>query len=130
MTAAVIAGAGFAGMGAALFMARRGHVVTLVERDPSPPDGAPDDDVDSWRHPGVPQARQSHALLGRARRVLIDEAPDVLDALRARGIHEIPIVVGAGHTRGRADAVEPTTRRRSRAAQNRRTRAGDHTALR
>src|SRR6478609_1074112 len=100
MTAAVIVGAGFAGMGAALFMARRGHVVTLVERDPSPPEGAPDDDVDSWRHPGVPQARQSHALLGRARRVLIDEAPDVLDALRARGIHEVPIVVGAGTLEG------------------------------
>jgi glycine/D-amino acid oxidase-like deaminating enzyme len=92
----VIAGAGFVGLAGALFMARRGHVVTLVERDGAPPDGTPDDDVDHWIHPGVSQARKSHAVLGRARRVLFDESPDVIDALIARGVHEIPVVVGAG----------------------------------
>ena len=92
----VIAGGGFAGLAGALFLARRGHVVTVVERDGAPPQGTPSDDVDRWSHPGVPQARQSHALLGRARRVLVDEAPDVVAALVARGVHEIPIVVGAG----------------------------------
>ena len=100
MTRAVIAGGGFAGLAGALFMARRGHSVTLVERDPEPPDGTPDDDADTWRHPGVSQARQSHAMLGRARRVLVDEAPDVLHALLARGVHEVPIVFGAGRLEG------------------------------
>ena len=96
MTRVVIAGGGFAGLGGALFLARRGHVVTVVERDGAPPQGTPSDDVDRWLHPGVPQARQSHALLGRARRVLVDEAPDVVASLLARGVREIPVVVGAG----------------------------------
>jgi 2-polyprenyl-6-methoxyphenol hydroxylase-like FAD-dependent oxidoreductase len=92
----LIAGAGFTGLAAALFLVRRGHSVTVVERDGPPPEGSPTDDVNQWRHPGVSQARQSHALLGRARRVLVDEAPDVVAAFLARGIHEIPVSVGAG----------------------------------
>lgn len=100
MTRVVVAGAGFAGLAGALFLARRGHPVTLVERDPPPPDGTPDDDADGWLHPGAPQARQSHALLGRARRVLVDEAPDVVASLLARGVHEVPVVVGAGTVDG------------------------------
>ncbi len=70
--------------------------MTVVERDSAPPHGTPADDVDRWRHPGAPQARQSHALLGRARRVLVDEAPDVVASLLERGVREIPVVVGAG----------------------------------
>ncbi len=70
--------------------------MTVVERDGGPPLGTPSDDVDRWSHSGVPQARQSHALLGRARRVLVDEAPDVVAALLSRGVHEIPVVLGAG----------------------------------
>ena len=77
-------------------MARRGHAVTVVERDGAPPQGTPSDDAERWLHPGVPQARQSHALLGRARRVLADEAPDVVASLLARGVREVPVVVGAG----------------------------------
>lgn len=100
MTRVVIAGAGFAGLASALFLARRGHSVTLVERDAAPPDGTPADDVADWAHPGAPQARQSHALLGRARRVLVDEAPDVVAALLSRGVREIPVVVGAGFLDG------------------------------
>lgn len=96
MTRVVIIGGGFAGLVGALFLARRGHTVSVVERDGPPPNGTPADDADGWRHPGVPQARQSHALLGRARRVLVDEAPDVIEALLARGVHEIPVIVGAG----------------------------------
>ncbi|MEO6125099.1 MAG: FAD-dependent oxidoreductase [Ilumatobacteraceae bacterium] len=96
MTRVVIAGGGFAGLAGALFLARRGHAVTVVERDGAPPQGTPSDDVDGWRHPGAPQARQSHALLGRARRILAEEAPDVVASLLARGVREIPVVVGAG----------------------------------
>ena len=100
VTRVVIAGAGFAGLSSALFLARRGHQVTMIERDGAPPDGAPSDDVDSWRHPGVPQGRQTHALLARARRILADEAPDVIAAFLERGIREIPVVVGAGRLEG------------------------------
>ena len=96
MTRVVIAGGGFSGLVGALILARRGHVVTVVERDGGPPRGTASDDVEHWARPGVPHARQSHALLGRARRVLVDETPDVVEALLARGVREIPVVLGAG----------------------------------
>jgi 2-polyprenyl-6-methoxyphenol hydroxylase-like FAD-dependent oxidoreductase len=79
-----------------LFLARRGHAVTLIERDGAPPHGGASDDADHWAHPGVSQARQSHALLGRSHRVLMDEAPDVVESLLARGVRKIPAGVGAG----------------------------------
>ncbi len=102
MTDVVIAGGGFAGATAALFLARRGHVVTVIERDGPPPDGGPDADFADWRRPGVPQARQSHTLLARARRVLVDETPDVVQSLLERGVHEQEIGVGAGTVPGEA----------------------------
>jgi flavin-dependent dehydrogenase len=98
----VVIGAGFAGLATALFLARRGHAVALVERDGAPQGDSADDDADGWRRPGVPQAHQSHLLLARARRVMLDEAPDVLDALLARGVHELPVRVGAGELPGEA----------------------------
>ncbi|MEO5973701.1 MAG: FAD-dependent oxidoreductase, partial [Ilumatobacteraceae bacterium] len=45
MTDVIIAGGGFAGLSAALFLARRGHVVTIVERDGPPTGSSPDDDA-------------------------------------------------------------------------------------
>src|SRR4051794_638024 len=104
MAEVVIAGGGLAGLAASIFLARRGHRVTVIERDgaPSDPPADADDDASGWRRAGAPQSRQSHVLLGRARRVLIDEAPDVLDALVARGVHEQEATVGAGRADGEA----------------------------
>lgn len=74
----VVLGGGIAGLGAALFLARRGHLVDVYERDA---DGQP--------RRGTPQAGQSHAFVARCRQILLAEAPDVLDALLAAGAQEI-----------------------------------------
>ncbi|MFI9643756.1 NAD(P)/FAD-dependent oxidoreductase [Micromonospora sp. NPDC051925] len=82
----LVIGAGLTGSAAALFAARRGHRVTVLDADEPPPAGAaPDADVWSWQRPGVPHARQGHTFLALSTRVLREEAPDVLDALGRRG---------------------------------------------
>jgi 2-polyprenyl-6-methoxyphenol hydroxylase-like FAD-dependent oxidoreductase len=92
----IVAGGGLAGLASALFLARRGHRVTLLERDRQPPAGGPDEVFSAWSRPGVPQARQPHNFLGRSVRVLRDEAPDLLDALVAKGALVIPLDLGEG----------------------------------
>lgn len=85
----VIAGAGIAGLTAALALARDGHVVTVVERDASAMPATADDAFSAWARRGAPQVRHSHAFLARLRNVLRDRAPDVLEHLLAAGATEI-----------------------------------------
>jgi 2-polyprenyl-6-methoxyphenol hydroxylase-like FAD-dependent oxidoreductase len=85
----VIAGGGMAGLGTALACARDGHRVTILERDATPMPESPDEAFE-WQRRGSPQVRHSHAFLARARNLLRDRAPDVLDDLFAAGATEIP----------------------------------------
>lgn len=85
MAGIVIIGAGLAGLASALFLARRGHDVTLIEADP-PPVGVNDEDAfRSWPRRGVGQMRQTHNFMGLSSAVLARQAPDVMEALEARG---------------------------------------------
>lgn len=88
MARAVVIGAGVAGLGTALALSRRGHHVTVLERDATPmPTSA--DEAFAWDRRGAPQVRHSHALLARLRNLLRDGYPDVLADLLAAGATEL-----------------------------------------
>lgn len=81
----LIAGGGICGLGAALLLARDGHEVTILERDPSPPPDSLADAWDLWNRSGVAQFRQPHNFMPGLRLLLDAELPDVQDALSRAG---------------------------------------------
>lgn len=85
-TEVVILGAGLAGLGVAIGLARHGLPVVLVDRDPPPGGLTPEDAFDHWPRRTVPQARQPHMFQARATNRLRTLAPDVLDDLLASGV--------------------------------------------
>lgn len=84
----IITGAGVAGLSTALFLARDGHKVILLERDATPlPESA--DAAFTWDRRGAAQVRHPHAFLARLRNLLRDELPDVLRDLIDAGAIEV-----------------------------------------
>src|SRR5262245_28227008 len=81
---AIVVGGGVGGLGSALPLARAGHRVTLLERDPIPPAAAPGEAFRTERQ-GAPQSHQTHGFLARLQVLLRDRFPDVLDRLLALG---------------------------------------------
>jgi 2-polyprenyl-6-methoxyphenol hydroxylase-like FAD-dependent oxidoreductase len=80
----VFVGGGLVGLGTAMLLARDGHDVTVLERDPAPPT-PPGDAWSAWERRGVNQFRQGHFLLARLRAIVDAELPDVAAALEAAG---------------------------------------------
>ncbi|HUQ17848.1 MAG TPA: FAD-dependent oxidoreductase [Candidatus Saccharimonadales bacterium] len=85
----VVVGAGIAGLAASLAFARRGHQVTLLERDRTAPPDDPALAFDTWARPGVGHFRQPHLFLALGRKVLRDAFPDLLAGLIAAGAVEV-----------------------------------------
>lgn len=83
-----VLGGGIGGLSAALFLGRRGHRVTVLEKDIRRARADPDRDFLDWQRPGVPQAVQPHVLNAPVRTVLLAEAPDVYDAMLRLGARE------------------------------------------
>src|ERR671923_1702655 len=83
-----IVGAGVAGLGAALALARDGNDVVVLERDATPLPHSPDEAFE-WKRKGAPQVRHSHAFLARLRNLLRDRLPDVRDELLEAGATEL-----------------------------------------
>jgi 2-polyprenyl-6-methoxyphenol hydroxylase-like FAD-dependent oxidoreductase len=80
----VVAGGGVAGLAAAVALARAGQEVVVLERDRVGADGPPRSAFGLERR-GIPHYFQPHAFLPRGRRLLLEWAPDVLDALIEAG---------------------------------------------
>jgi 2-polyprenyl-6-methoxyphenol hydroxylase-like FAD-dependent oxidoreductase len=59
----VIVGAGIAGLGSAMALAREGRRITLLDRDP-PPSTDAETAFEKWERKGVTQLRHSHVFLG------------------------------------------------------------------
>jgi 2-polyprenyl-6-methoxyphenol hydroxylase-like FAD-dependent oxidoreductase len=84
MATIAVLGAGMNGLTTAMVLARDGHEVTVLERDPAAPPPA-GQAWDHWERQGVGQFRQLHFMLSRWRQELQEALPDVLDDLVAAG---------------------------------------------
>ncbi|GAA5117903.1 NAD(P)/FAD-dependent oxidoreductase [Pseudonocardia adelaidensis] len=80
----LVIGAGMSGLCAAMLLARDGHRVTVVERDPAAPP-PPEAAWQHWNRRGCAQFRMPHYMLPRFRQLLEAELPDVAAALVAAG---------------------------------------------
>jgi len=58
----LILGGGIVGLSTAMMLARRGHDVTVFERDSKPLPASPEDAWQAWERRGVAQFRQPHYL--------------------------------------------------------------------
>lgn len=76
---ALVAGGGPVGIFTAIALARRGHDVTLVDRDPGPSSDG------EWKRAGVMQFQHAHGWRPQVLSALRAEMPDVADALFAAG---------------------------------------------
>ncbi len=81
----IICGAGVVGLTTAMLLARDGHHVTVLERDPEGPPASADEAWVGWRRRGVPHFRQPHNLLPRYRAIVEHELPEVFAALLEAG---------------------------------------------
>ena len=84
MAKIVVAGAGMNGLTAALLLAKDGHSVTVVERDPAEPPGS-DEAWDTWERRGVNQFRMLHFLQPRWREIVEAELPELAEAFERAG---------------------------------------------
>ncbi|MFD3875231.1 FAD-dependent oxidoreductase [Streptomyces sp. NPDC058623] len=88
MARVAVIGGGISGLGTALMLGRRGHAVTLFERDARAAGEDLNQDFYDWHRPRIPQAVQPHSFLAPVRTVLRAEIPDVYADLLARGARE------------------------------------------
>lgn len=92
MSSVVVLGAGPAGAAAALFLARRGHEVTILDSEPLPPPLS-----EHWKRRTAPHARQGHSFLALGTRVLSEETPDLVNELIAAGARRVALQHDLGH---------------------------------
>lgn len=116
MAEIVVIGAGLIGLSTALLLARDGHRVRVLEKDPTPPP-ATSRAWDGWDRPGVAQFQLLHVMLPRWHAEMHRELPEVVDELIAAGgvqfniLHELP-TCWTGGTRSTDSRFGTVTARR------------------
>jgi 2-polyprenyl-6-methoxyphenol hydroxylase-like FAD-dependent oxidoreductase len=118
MAKIAMVGGGIVASCTAMMLARDGHSVTVLERDPQPPPPGPGTAAwTDWERRGVNQFRQLHYLLPRFREVVEQELPALVPALLAEGalrwnaITDIPDVMTGGPQPGDERFANVTARR-------------------
>lgn len=86
----IVVGAGIAGLGTAIALAKHGVSVTVIDRDPPPGTEDPDRAFAEWPRRGVAQFRHSHVFLARLYVLLRDHYPELLAALLQTGARKLP----------------------------------------
>ena len=100
MAEIIVLGGGICGLAAGTLLARDGHEVTLLERDPAAVPATPEEAWENWERDGVSQFRLAHYLHLRGSHVIGSELPDVQEALLAADAARVDVI-------GRLAAVLP-----------------------
>jgi 2-polyprenyl-6-methoxyphenol hydroxylase-like FAD-dependent oxidoreductase len=85
----LVIGAGMAGLWSAMALSGSGREITVLDRDPPPPEGGAEEAFADWQRRGVGHIRHSHAFLARLRTLVRDEHPQLLADLQAAGCREL-----------------------------------------
>jgi 2-polyprenyl-6-methoxyphenol hydroxylase-like FAD-dependent oxidoreductase len=95
MADVVVTGGGMGGLVTAMLLAKDGHVVTVLERDPAPAPETPDEAWGDWERKGVNQFRMIHLFLPRFRMLVERDLPEVAAGLDAAGALRFNFVADA-----------------------------------
>ena len=103
----LVIGAGMAGLWTALALAPTGREITILERDPPPPQEGAEAAFEHWARRGVGHLRHSHAFLARLRNLIRDEHPALLAELQAAGCRDLGFAEGLTSLHRRTYAPKP-----------------------
>src|SRR4051795_9244615 len=92
MSDVLVLGGGICGLATAMLLARDGHEVRVLERDPEEVPASVEDAWQTWDRHGVAQFRQTHNLHPRVRHLLEAELPELRDGLVRNGAYSLDML--------------------------------------